>query len=660
MSKKYDFAGWATRANVVCSDGRTIMRDAFKDQDGTEVPLVWNHNHEIPQTVLGKALLHSQDGDMYAYCSFNDTESGKDAKLIVEHGDVKSLSILANHLKEKSGHVIHGVIREVSLVLAGANPKAYIETVLAHSDGTFDAVLYNDESITLVVDDPELSHSDDNDSGTNDGDDNSKTDDPAADDNSQQDDQNTDEKQNDDPALSHADGDDDKKDDSDQKEGKTVKEVLDTMTDEQKTAVAILMDAVTSDDQDKKEDDSNNNKEDTSMKHNVFDQDSDQDSKNVLCHADGVKIIEMAKANGGNSLKAAMEAYADDNNKTLAHADGDNDLGFANIGQLFPEYADVKPGAPEKIGPDTGWVGKVLAKVKKSPKSRLRVRFADARDIEDRRARGYKKGTQKQFMGNLKLLGRTVDPTTVYNLDHLDRDDVVDITDFDIIQYMYQDQDGNLKQELARQILIGDGRNGDVSEAELSKAIDATKIIPIWGDDELFTIHKVVDFAQMKDELQGEDTSKHFGDNYIYSEAILQSLLYAREGYKGSGSPDFYCTPHLVNVMLLARDFNGRRIYDNRNDLVAAMNVNELITVEQFEGKTRKVVVDGVEQTRRLLGILGNLNDYTVGATKGGEITHFTDFDIRFNQHESLLETRSSGMITRPFSFIVLEEVVNP
>ena len=353
-----------------------------------------------------------------------------------------------------------------------------------------------------------------------------------------------------------------------------------------------------------------------------------------------------------------MQVYAEENQKTLAHSE--DDLGFANSGQLFPEYNDVDPGAPKKIGPDTSWVGKVLAKTKKSPKSRLRVRRADVRDIEDRRARGYKKGTQKQFMGNLKLLGRTVDPTTVYNLDHLDRDDIIDITDFDLVQYMYQDQDGNLKSELARQIMIGDGRNGDVTEEETSKAIDATKIIPIWGDDELFAIHRVVDFEAMKEELQGTDTAKHFGENYIYSEAILQNLLYARENYKGAGSPDFFCAPHLVNVMLLARDFNGRRIYDNRNDLVAAMNIGELITVEQFAGKTRKVIVDGVEQTRRLLGILVNLNDYTIGATKGGEITHFTDFDIHFNQHESLLETRCSGMLTVPFSAIILEEVVNP
>ena len=225
---------------------------------------------------------------------------------------------------------------------------------------------------------------------------------------------------------------------------------------------------------------------------------------------------------------------------------------------------------------------------------------------------------------------------------------------------MYQDQDLNLRTELARQILIGDGRNGDQSDSATVTPIDNTKIIPIWEDDELFTMHIVADFAGMKQELQGSDTSKHFGENYIYAETILQTLLYAREDYKGSGSPDFFCTPHLINVMLLSRDLNGRRIYDNRNDLVAAMNINELITVEQFANKTRKVVVDGVEQTRRLLGILGNLNDYTVGTVKGGEITHFTDFDIRFNQHESLLETRSCGMITRPFSFIVLEEIVNP
>lgn len=654
MGKKYDFAGWATRANIPCSDGRMIMRDAFKDQDGEEVPLVWNHNHEIPQTILGKALLHSQDGDMYAYCSFNDTESGKDAKIIVEHGDVKSLSILANRLKEKAGHVVHGIIREVSLVLAGANPGARIDNVLAHSeDGTVDAVIYNDEYITLNVDDNELSHSEDEDAETDDSEKKSQdnADDAEA--------KHSDESEESENKLTH----------SDVEKEETVQDIIDSMTDKQRDAMAyIVAQVIEKGDNDEAEGETSeenkkiehSDEEEDTMKKNVFDRENEVDSQNSLCHADGMKIVEMAKANGGNSLRAAMQVFIEENNKTLAHAEGDNDLGFRNIAQLFPEYSLVNPGAPEKIAKDTGWVGKVLAKVRKSPKNRLKVRFADARDIENRRARGYKKGTQKEFIGNMSLLGRTVDPVTVYNLDHLDRDDVLDITDFDVINYMYQDQDLNLRTEMARQILIGDGRNGDPLDPETAKAIDPTKIIPVWTDDDLFAIHTVVDFEGMKDELQGEDTAQYFGDNYVYAEAILQSMLYARENYKGSGAPDFYCTPHLVNIMLLARDRNGRRIYDNKNDLIAAMNIGELITVEHFADKTRTVTVDGQQQTRRLLGILVNLNDYTVGSTKGGEITHFTDFDIHFNRHESLVETRSCGMLTKPFSAIVLEEIVNP
>ena len=639
MPEIYDFSGWATKANMKCSDGRTILQDAFKECDGQKVPLVWNHNHKEPQCVLGHALLENRKEGVYAYCSFNGTESGKDAKMIVEHGDVCALSIYANQLQEDRGFVRHGVIREVSLVHAGANPGAFIDSIIVHSDGSVEedreqGIIYTGEFLTLA-------HAEENETESETEPETEET--PASEE----------------EELSHAEdqngGKDEKPADEEGKEGKgkTLADIVATMNEEQKTALYAIVGEVEA--QLKGE----NNKEDTEMKHNVFDQEENVTTKS-LSHSDGKAILEMAKANGGNSLKSAMEVYAMDNNKELAHADGDDDLGFANIGQLFPEYELVKPGAPEKIAQDTSWVSTVLSGVRKSPKSRLRVRFTDARDIENRRAQGYVKGTQKQYLGNLKLLGRTVDPCTVYSLDHLNRDDIIDITDFDIVNYMYQDQDLNLRTELARQILIGDGRNGDQSEQSTVVPIDATKIIPIWTDDELFTIHTVVDFEAARDEIQGSDTRKHFSDNYIYAEAILQNLLYARENYKGSGSPSFFCTPHLVNVMLLARDFNGRRIYDNRNDLIAAMNINKLETIEQFADKTRTVTVNGVEQTRRLLGILVNLSDYTVGATKGGEITHFTDFDIRFNQHESLLETRCSGRLTRPFSAIVLEEIVNP
>ena len=295
------------------------------------------------------------------------------------------------------------------------------------------------------------------------------------------------------------------------------------------------------------------------MKHNVFDDETQEVKKNVLSHSDGVNIIKMAKDFGGGSLKAAIEAYATANGKSLSHADGDDDestdLGFDNISTLFPEYKDVRPGAPEMLTTDQGWISTVMKKVHKSPISRIRTRQTDARDISDRRAKGYKKQTQKGFIGNLKLLGRTTDPTTIYVKSKLDRDDVIDITDFDVVQYLYNSDRMNLNEEIATAIMLGDGR-----EEGTEGKIDETKIRPIWTDDELYTIHVDVDIAKMRAELQGTNTRANFGENYIYAEAIIQSLLYARENYKGSGSPDFFCTPHLVNVMLLARDLNGRRI----------------------------------------------------------------------------------------------------
>lgn len=600
MDKKCDFAGWATRANLRCSDGRVIMKDAFKDCDGKRVPLVWNHRHTEPENVLGHAILHSVNGDMRAECYFNSTGSGQTAKELVQHGDINQLSIYANQLKEQGKNVLHGIIREVSLVLAGANPGAFIDSVIAHNeDGTVvedreQGVLYTGEFI-------ELAHSDDD----------------------------TNEKE--------GEKSDDRKDGQ---KGETVGEIFDTLTDKQKIVVmAMLEEAVKKDNNDESERDKK--EEETEMKHNVFDQ-CTENKEAVLSHADGEAIVELAKSYGGGSLKAAYAAFMDEKKATLAHAD--NDLGVKNIDQLFPEYKDVKPGAPELLTTDQGWIGKVMAKVHKSPISRIRTRQADVRDIEGRRAKGYKKGAQKTDAGNIELISRTTDPVTVYIRSKLDRDDIIDITDFDIVAYMYNLDRMNLNEELARQITIGDGRSGD-------NVIDATKIRPIWLDDELYCMHKTVDIDAMRTELTGTNSTANFGENYVYAEAVIQTLLYAREKYKGSGNPDFLCTPHLVNVMLLARDLNGRRIYDNINELKAALNVNEIITAEQYEGKTRTKDAKNYE----LLGLLVNFADYSLGATKGGEITHFNQFDINFNQEVSLLETRCSGALTRPFSAIALE-----
>ena len=355
-------------------------------------------------------------------------------------------------------------------------------------------------------------------------------------------------------------------------------------------------------------------------------------------------IIATAKTPAIGSFRSAMDIYAENNpDSAIAH-------GIDNIDSLFPEYKDVRPGAPEMLTTDQGWVDKVLKKVHKSPIARIRTRQADLRNIEALRAKGYKKGAKKTEVGNFALLHRTTDPQTVYVKSKLDHDDIIDIQDFDVVQYLYNVDRMNLNEELATAIMIGDGR-----EVGADGKIAEDKIRPIWLDDELYTIHSDVDIAGMKTTLQGTNTSANFGENYVYAEAVIQALLYAREKYKGSGTPDFYCTPHLVNVMLLARDLNGRRIYDKVSDLAAALNVGEIITAEQFEGKTRTT---SDSKTKKLLGIMVNLNDYSVGATKGGEITHFSEFDIDFNQQKSLLETRCSGANTRALSAIALEEDV--
>ena len=682
--KAYDFSGWATKNDLRCSDGRTIRKDAFKDDDGRTVPLVWMHQHNDPGNVLGHALLENKEEGVYAYGSFNDSYAGQQAKELVRHGDVWSMSIWANNLTQNGGDVIHGSIKEVSVVLAPANPGAVIDfPTLAHGeDSETEVYIKMGEWLELG---PNLQHSDD------------EPEEPESDEESEEKPaEETEELEHgeeetvqdildsmnkkqqhvchylveaalngnmSDDILEHAE--------SEETDGETIGDIIETMNEKQKSVCKYLVNEAFKEAEKDQGSDSEDEKESEEIKHSEEEREEEKtmnvfetygknapENKNVLSHSDGMKIVEMAKANGGTSLRAAMEMYIRDNNKELKHAAGDDDLNLAQIDQLFPEYALRNGPEPEMLTEDTGWVAQVMRKVAKSPKSRLRVRFADARDLTGRRGQGYTKGTQKQFMGNLKLLGRTVDPTTVYNLDKMNRDDILDITDFNLVNYMYKSQRSNLEEELARAILIGDGRNG--SGEDDGQEIDKTKIIPVWGDDDLFAIHSVIDVESMREEMNGEDSDKHFGENYVWSEAVIQSLLYARENYKGSGGADFYCAPHLVNVMLLARDLNGRRIYDNVNELKAAMNVNDIITVEQFANKTRTVTVDGQEETRKLLGIFVNLKDYVVGSVNGGQITHFTDFDIRFNQNLSLLETRLCGMLERPFSAIVLEEVVNP
>ena len=591
MDNKFDFSGWATKANLKCSDGRIISPGAFKDMDGATVPLVWGHNHSDPMCVLGNAVLEHRDEGMYTYGTFNDTEQGRNAKTLVEHGDIVSLSICANKLEQDGDTVMHGIIREVSLVLAGANPGAFIDSVIMHGEESDEAIIYTGEELVL---------------------------------------NHADEEKKEDEKMENNDNKEEKKD-------KTISEIFETLNDEQKNMVYAMVGMAAG--EDNEDGDDADDEGGNSMKHNVFDK---EENKDVLTHADQEDIISLAKSNNVGSLRTAMRIFAEERGDTLEH-------GITSIENLFPEYKDVKPGAPELITRDQTWIDSVLGKAHKSPISRIRTRQADARGA-DIRAKGYQKGKQKGFIGNLTLLNRTTDPQTIYVKDKLERDDIIDITDFDVVDYQYRVMRMALNEELATAVMIGDGREpGD------EQKIYETHVRPIWTDDELYTIHANVDIAAAKAELQGTNTAANFGDNYVYAEAIIAAALYARENYKGSGSLDFYCTPHLLNVMLLARDLNGRRIYESKSDLAAALNVNAIHTVEQFEGKVR---TDSGSKKKKLLGIFVNMADYQIGSTKGGQITNFEDFDIDFNQYKYLMETRVSGALTKIKSAIVLEEPV--
>ena len=600
--EKYDFSGWATRNDLLCGDGRTIRKNAFKDNDGVTVPLVWNHEHNDPNAVLGHALLENRDSGVYAYGVFNDTEQGQHAKALVQNGDVRSLSIWANKLKQIGNDVVHGNIRELSLVLAGANPGAYIDFAIAHSEDEGESFIASyDENIVIY-------HSAEPKEEPKKEEKMAEVKEP----------------------LVHAEG---------ENSEETIEDILNTLSEKQMDAVCAVVGSLIEDGDDE-EDDMEHSEGGEFMKHNVFDTE-EMVNDNYLSHADEMRIVDLAKNKSIGTLQNAIEVYAEENDH-LAH-------GIDTIETLFPEFKDVYPGAPELLTRDQGWVGVVMQKVHKSPISRIRTRQADAR-AEELNALGYTKGKKKNNGANIKLLKRTTDPQTVYRKDFLHRDDIIDITDFDVVEYQYQVMRMNLNEEIAKAIMIGDGR-----EEGSDDKISEEHIRPIWTDDELYTIHYDVDIAGARAELQGTNTSANFSENYIYAEAIIKAALYSREKYKGSGSLDFYCTPHLLNVMLLARDLNGRRIYDSKSDLAAALNVGNIYTCEQFEGKTRTTTDT---KTKKLLGLFVNLSDYQVGSTKGGEITRFSQFDIDFNQEKYLIETRLSGALTRVFSAIALEEDV--
>lgn len=610
----FDFCGWATKANLMCSDGRIIRKDAFKHNDGQTVPLVWNHQHNDPDEVLGHALLENRDEGVYAYCKFNETESGKTARLLVQHGDVNALSIYANQLKQQGPNVMHGNIRELSLVLAGANPGASIESVIMHGEESDEeAVIFTGEEISLF----HAAESDAEQKGKK---------------------EMANETKKPDEGSKKPEG----------KEDKTVADVFNELTEEQKTVVYAMIGQALEDAGVSDEDESEEGEED--MKHNVFEQDVREES-GTLCHADQESIIAMAKSSQVGSFQTALQIYADENN--LQHdavSSGFVQSGSGNVTTLFPEYKEVRPGAPELIANDQGWISVVMGKVHKSPISRIRTSQVDIRNIDTIRAKGYKKGKQKGQTGNFSLVRRTTDPQTIYVKNALHRDDIIDITDFDYVQYLYNIDRMMLNEELATAIMLGDGRE----EGDDGK-IAPDKIRPIWLDDDLYTIHTDLDITGAKSELQGTGTGASFGDNYITAEAMINTVLYAREKFKGTGTPDMFITPHMLNVMLLARDMNGRRIYSSKAELASALNVGNIYTAEQFEGKTRTTTD---HKTKKLHAIIANLADYSLGSTKGGEVTHFTQFDIDFNQEKSLLETRCSGALTRVYSAIAIEEDV--
>lgn len=611
-----DFSGWATRNDLKCSDGRVIRHNAFKENDGIQVPLVWNHQHNDPRNVLGHAWLENREEGVYTYGFFNDTESGEIGKALVKHGDIKALSIYANQLRQNGSDVIHGCICEVSLVHKGANPGAFIDSMLAHGENSDEeAIIYT--GLPLV-----LAHAD-----TNSEDD--KKDDA------------------------------DKKDESeDKKDGddETIADIIGTMNEKQQNAMCYMVTKALegksegesgegSEDPDNK---SESNKEETIMKHNVFDTDK-QDNKNVLSHAAQGEILKLAKSPNVGSLQTAMKIYAEENELKHADISGFVQTGNGNVSTMFPEYVEAHPGrTPELITNDMGWVDAIMIKTQKIPHGRVRTSHVDIRNIDALQAKGYQKGNKKNLTGNYALVRRTTDPQTVYVTSELHRDDVTDIEDFDYVQFQYGIDQISLKETLAVATMLGDDRLDSDPEK-----IFPDKIRPIWTDDELYTIHKDVDFAAMAKELQGSNTEQYFGESFIYAEAMVTALRKARKDFRGTGKPDLFITTDMHNTMILARDRNGRRIYETDTELAAALGVANIYEVTQFEGKVR---TDADGKKHKLHAICVNMADYGYGASKGGDITHFTDFDIKFNQLQSLLETRKSGQLTRIKSAIVIEE----
>ena len=574
--EKYDFSGWATKNNIRCSDGRTIKPDAFAEQDGSTVPLVWNHNHVDADNVLGHAILENREQGVYAYCYLNNTEQGNNARELVSHGDICALSIFANQLKQNGGDVIHGAIREVSLVLAGANPGAKIENIMSHGENCDEeAIIYNNNDAL------DLQHSEE------------------------------------DKKM------EEKKEEPKTEKEKTVKDVIDSMTEEQKNVMyALIGEAI---EQTKAEKAKESNEEEKVMKHNAFEKENENEQE-TLSHSELNALIKEAKDNG-KSLKNTFLAHGVNNTEYLEHS-------ITNVGNLFPE-AQLVDKVPALVSRDMDWVSNVMGAVKHTPFSRVKSTYANITG-DEARAKGYVKGNQK-VEEVITALKRTTDPQTVYKLQKMDRDDVIDITDFDVVTWIKGEMRIMLNEELARAILIGDGR-----ESSSNDKINPLHIRPVLGDDATYTIKRSLVRAE-------NETDEAFAKDFIHD------VIRSRKDYKGSGNPTLYTTEDMLTSMLLIEDTTGRIIYDTMDKLKTALRVKDIITVPVMEGVSRK---DGENTTYNLMGILVNLNDYNVGADKGGSVNMFDDFDINYNKYEYLIETRCSGALVKPYSAISFEEKV--
>ena len=576
--ERFDFSGWATRNDLKCSDGRTIRKDAFKDNNGQKVPLVWNHQHNDPLNILGHALLENRQEGVYAYCTFNETEAGQNAKLLVEHGDVSALSIYANQLKQRGSDVIHGAIREVSLVLAGANPGAFIDSVICHGEESDEeAIIYTGEDISLFHAECDKKE----------------------------------ETKEEKPVENEKKTAESEKKTTDSEE--TIGEVFDTLNEKQKTAVFALI-AQALENADNSDDDDEEEKE---MKHNVFDQDETM-KENVLSHSDIESILSDAKRSG--SLKESF----------LAHT---ATYGIDQIDTLFPEPKSMNT-PPEFIKRDMDWVAGVINGVHHTPFSRIKSMFANITE-DEARAKGYIKGNLKKEEV-FTLLKRTTTPTTIYKKQKLDRDDILDITDFDVVAWIKGEMRMMLDEEIARAILVGDGRLTSDDDH-----IPEQNIRPVWKDDDLYTIKTKITVSTTATD---DDKAK----------AMIKAAVKSRKNYKGSGNPVLYTTEDFLTNCLLLEDTQGYRLYKSEQDVATAMRVSKIVTVPVMEGLTR---TDSESKTRTLMGIIVNLKDYNVGADKGGAVNMFDDFDIDYNQQKYLMETRCSGALIKPYSAIALEMV---